>query len=164
MAKSEPVDLYSPLSPEAIAHKLKTIMADPMDKAQARVFGSGDQYVMRLRYARRGVQNSMAPELDASMESCEGGTRLTGTLGRSTAGRMFPYIWFGFLSIFVIVGGTIAWFVPGTFLFGTIFAGIPILMMVMGGAAMKSGSDKDDEDRREIMRFLARELNTRPIA
>lgn len=164
MAKSEPIDLYSPLSPEAIAQKLKTIMADPMKDAKARVFGSGDQYVMRLRYARRGVQNMMAPELEASMEPQAGGTRITGTLGRSTAGRMFPYIWFGFLSIFVVVGVTIVWFVPGTLLFGAIFCGIPILMMVMGGAAMKAGTAKDDEDRREIMCFLARELDTRPIA
>jgi hypothetical protein len=37
-------------------------------------------------------------------------------------------------------------------------------MMVMGGAAMKAGTAKDDEDRREIMHFLARELDTRPIA
>lgn len=162
MAKTEQVDLYSPLSPEAIAHRLKTIMADPMDKAQARVFGSGDQYVMRLRYARRNVQNSMAPELEASMEPHAGGTRITGTLGRSTAGKLFPYIWFGFLSIFVIVGAVITSLVPDMLMFGAIFAGIPLLMMVMGGVAIKAGVANDAEDRRQIMAFVERELRTRP--
>jgi len=162
MPKSEAVDLHSPLSPEAIAHKLQAIMADPMDGAKARVFGSGDQYVMRLRYARRNVQNVMAPELEASMEPYAGGTRITGTIGRSTTGRLFPFIWFGFLSIFVIVGAVIVWFVPGTLLFGAIFAGIPILMMVMGGAAMRAGGD-GSKDREEILAFLRRELDTRPL-
>ena len=164
MAKSEAIDLHSPLSPEAIAHKLKTIMADPMEDAKARVFGSGDQYVMRLRYARRGVQNAMAPELEASMGPHAGGTRITGTLGRSTTGRLFPYIWFGFLSLFVIVGGVISALVPGTLLFGVIFAGIPILMMIIGGVAMKAGANNDAEDRGEILRFLTGELDARPIA
>lgn len=163
MAKSEPVDLYSPLSPEAIAHKLKTIMADPMKDAKARVFGSGDQYVMRLYYARRNVQNTMALELEASMEPHDGGTRITGTLGRSMAGRMFPYIWFSFLSLFVIVGVVITSLVPDTLMFGAIFAGIPILMMVMGGVAIKAGTSKDDEDRDAILHFVTRELQTRPM-
>ena len=163
MAKSEPVDLFSPLSPEAIAHKLQTIMADPMKDAKARVFGSGDQYVMRLHYARRNVQNTMALELEASMEPHEGGTRITGTLGRSMAGRMFPYIWFGFLSIFVVVGVAISALVPDTAMFGGIFAGIPILMMIVGGFAIRAGTSKDDEDRGEILRFVNRELQTRPV-
>jgi hypothetical protein len=162
MAKSEAIDLHSPLSPEAIAHKLKAIMADPMDGAKARVFGSGDQYMMRLRYARRNVQNAMALELEASMEPYAGGTRIIGTLGRSAAGRLFPYIWFGFLSIFVIVGAAIVWFVPGTLLFGAIFTGIPMLMMVMGAAAMRVGGD-GSKDREEILAFLRRELDVRPI-
>ncbi|MGN6689578.1 MAG: hypothetical protein ACTHJU_01410 [Sphingopyxis sp.] len=164
MAKSEPVDLFSPLSPEAIAHKLQTIMADPMKDAKARVFGSGDQYVMRLHYARRDVQNPMALELEASMEPHEGGTRIAGTLGRSTAGRMFPFIWFGFLSVFVAVGVAISALVPGTLMFGAIFAGIPILMMAMGGAAIKAATNNDEGDREEILRFMSRELQTRPIA
>jgi hypothetical protein len=162
MAKSEAVDLFSPLSPEAIAYKLKAIMADPMDGAKARVFGSGDQYVMRLRYARRNVQNAMAPELEASMAPHAGGTRIIGEIGRSTAGRLFPFIWFGFLSIFVIVGAAITWFVPGTLLFGAIFAGIPMLMMAIGGAAMRAGGD-GSKDREEILAFLRRELDARPL-
>lgn len=162
MSKSETIDLYSPFPPEEIAHKLQIIMADPMAHAEARVFGHGSQHEMTLRYARRDVENTMAPELDASMEPHGSGTRITGTLGRSRSGQLFPYIWHGFLSLFVIVGVTVAWFVPDALLFGVIFAGIPILMMIMGAIAFRTGGAKDDEDRREIMRFLAHEIDARP--
>lgn len=60
MAKSEDIDLYSPLPPDDIARKLKAVMDDPMTTATARVYGSGSQYDMTLRYARRNVQNPMA--------------------------------------------------------------------------------------------------------
>lgn len=160
MPDKQTVDLYSPLSPEEIARKLKTIMDDPMESASARVFGSGSQYEMTLRYVRRNVQNPMAPQLDAAMEPQGGGTRITGDIGRTTAGRLFPYIWFGFLSIFVIVGVSVAWFVPEALLFGVIFAGIPILMIVIGGIAFASAGN-GDEDREQILAFLHRELDAR---
>ena len=47
-------------------------------------------------------------------------------------------------------------------LFGAIFTGIPMLMMVMGAAAMRVGGD-GSKDREEILAFLRRELNARPI-
>lgn len=161
MAQTETIDLHSPLSPEEIARKLKAIMDDPMDKAKARVVGHGSQYNMTLRYARRNVQNSMAPVLDATMEPQEGGTRITGEIGQTTTGRLFPYIWFGFLSIFVIIGVSVAWLVPDMLLFGTFFAGIPIFMMIIGGIVFR-GVGNGDEDKREIIAFLHRELDARP--
>jgi len=164
MAKSEGIDLYSPLPPDEIARKLKAIMDDPMTTATARVYGSGSQYDMTLRYARRNVQNPMAPTLEAAMEPKGEGTRITGTLGLTRSGRLFPFVWHGFLSLFVIVGVTVAWFVPEALLFGVIFAGIPLFMMVVGSLAFRAGGAKDDEDRREIMRFLSRELDARPAA
>ncbi|SKB28790.1 hypothetical protein [Sphingopyxis flava] len=106
----------------------------------------------------------MALQLDASMEPRGGGTRITGTFGRSLAGRIFPYAWYGFLSIFVIIGVLVTSLVPDALLFGAIFAGVPLFMTVVGGAAMKAGQSRDEEDRREIMRFLTQELQTRPMA
>lgn len=161
MAKSEEIDLYSPLPPEEIARKLKAIMDDPMTGAKARVYGNGSQYDMTLRYARRNVQNVMAPQLDATMEPRGGGTRISGTIGRTTAGRLFPVFWFGFLSLFVIVGIAVAWFVPDAILFGAIFAGIPILMMILGGVAFRAGGEGED-DKAEILAFLRRELGATP--
>ncbi|MBN8845311.1 MAG: hypothetical protein J0H88_18905 [Sphingomonadales bacterium] len=163
MAKSETIDLYSPLPPDAIARKLKAIMDDPMEDAQARVFGSGSQYDMTLRYARRNIQNTMAPQLDATMEPEGAGTRISGTLGQTRAGRMFPFVWHGFLSLFVIVGVSVAWFAPDALLFGVIFAGIPLLMMVMGAIAFRAGG-KGETDKAEILAFLRRELDARPAA
>ncbi|UKK83587.1 hypothetical protein L7H23_13570 [Sphingopyxis sp. BSN-002] len=164
MAKSEDIDLYSPLPPEEIARKLKVIMDDPMPTATARVFGNGSQYDMTLRYARRNVQNPMAPTLEAAMEPQGEGTRITGTLGQTRSGRLFPFVWHGFLSLFVIVGATVAWFVPDALLFGAIFAGIPLFMMVIGAVSFRAGAAKDNEDRREILRFLTKELDARPAA
>jgi len=164
MAKSEDIDLYSPLPPEEIARKLKAIMDDPMPTATARVFGNGSQYDMTLRHARRNVQNPMAPTLEAAMEPQGEGTRITGTLGQTRSGRLFPFVWHGFLSLFVIVGVTVAWFVPDAWLFGAIFAGIPLFMMVIGAVSFRAGAAKDNEDRREILRFLTKELDARPAA
>ena len=161
MADSEPIELYSPLPPEDIARKLKAIMDDPMPGAKARVYGTGSQYDMVLRYARRNVQNSMAPQLDAALEPQDGGTRITGEIGQSTAGRLFPFIWHGFLSLFVIVGVTVAWFVPEALLFGIIFAGIPLFMMVVGALAFRAAGN-GEEDKAEILAFLHRELDARP--
>jgi len=157
------VDLYSPRSPEQIARKLKAIMADPMDGAKARVIGSGTQELMVLRYARRNRQDAMAPILDATMEPYEGGTRISGTLGPSPIGRWFPVFWFGFLSIFVVVGVAVMWLVPGTVPFGLIFAGVPIFMMIIGGFVFRKPAEKSD-DGEQILAFLRRELDTRPIA
>lgn len=55
----------------------------------------------------------MAPRLDAAMKPHDGGMRIGGKLGLATAGRPFPFVCFGFLSLFVIVGVSVAWFVPG---------------------------------------------------
>ena len=84
---------------DEIARKLKAVMDDPMTTATARVYGSGSQYDMTLRYARRNVQNPMAPTLEATMEPQGEGTRITGTLGQTRSGRLFPFVWHGFLSL-----------------------------------------------------------------
>lgn len=163
MSDSQPVDLFSPLPPEHIARKLKAIMADPMTDARARVYGQGSQYAMRLRYARRNVQNAMAPVLDAAMEPHGGGTRITGTLGKPAAGRLFPLVWFGFLSIFVIVGAALALFAPGALPVGAFFVGVALLMMLIGAIAIRSAGN-GDKDRREILDFLVREIDARPMS
>lgn len=163
MAKSEIIDLYSPLSPEEIARKLKAIMDDPMPAAKARVYGSGSQHEMTLRHVRRNIRNDMAPALVATMEPYRNGTRITGAIGQTTVGRLFPCIWYGFLSIFIIVGIAVAVSVPDMWLFGAIFAGVPILMMVIGTIVFRAVGD-GSMDRTEILDFLRRELDAKPIA
>lgn len=162
MSDVQSIDLFSPLSPEDIARKLQKIMDDPMPGAKARVCGKGSEREMRLRYRKRDAATNMEPVLDAVMEPHNGGTRITGTFGKPPEARYFPYIWVGFLSLFVI-GGVLAFlYIPGAGLFATIFAGIPLLMIFAGLAAFRSGSDSAD-DKAKILDFLAREIGARPV-
>ena len=162
MADHEPIDLYAPHSPEQIARTLKRIMDDPMPGAKARVFGKGSEREMKLRYRRRDASTNMEPVFDAIMESYRGGTRITGTFGAPPEARYFPYIWVGFLSLFVI-GGLLAYiYIPGAGLFATIFAGIPLLMIFAGLAAFRAQPDPA-EDKAKILAFLAEEIDARPV-
>ena len=163
MANHELVDLYAPHSPEQIARTLKRIMDDPMPDAKARVYGKGSEREMTLRYRQRNSRTNMEPVLDATMESYKGGTRITGTFGTPPGARYFPYIWVGFLSLFVI-GGVLAFlYIPGAGLFATIFAGIPLLMIFTGLAAFRAQPDAA-EDKSKILAFLAEKIDARPIA
>jgi hypothetical protein len=162
MSNHEPIDLYAPHSPEQIARTLKRIMNDPMPDAKARVFGKGSEREMTLRYRQRNMRTNMEPTLDAVMESYQGGTRITGTFGTPPEARYFPYMWVGFLSLFVI-GGVLAFlYIPDAGLFATIFAGIPLLMIFAGLAAFRAQSDPA-EDKAKILAFLAREIDARPL-
>ena len=61
----------------------------------------------------------------------------------------------------MIVGVTVAWFVPDALLFGVIFAGIPLFMMIVGALAFRAAGT-GEEDKAEILAFLHRELDARP--
>lgn len=162
MADQEPIDLYAPHSPEQIARTLKRIMEDPMPNAKARVFGKGSEREMQLRYRQRNARSNMEPVLDAVMESYKGGTRITGTFGSPPGARYFPYVWVGFLSLFMI-GGILAFiFIPGAGLFATIFSGIPLLMIFAGLAAFRAQPDPA-AGKAKILDFLAREIDARPL-
>ncbi|HWW57164.1 MAG TPA: hypothetical protein VN047_09760 [Sphingopyxis sp.] len=162
MSNQQPIDLYAPHSPQQIARMLKRIMDDPMPDAKARVFGKGSEGDMKLRYRQRNSRTNMEPVLDAVMESYKGGTRITGTFGTPPEARYFPYVWVGFLSLFVI-GGVLAFlFIPGAGLFATFFAGIPLLMIFAGLAAFRA-QPEPAEDLEKILAFLAREIDARPI-
>lgn len=162
MSDVQSIDLFSPLSPEDIARKLQKIMDDPMPGAKARVYGKGSEREMRLRYRKRDAATNMEPVLDAVMEPDNGGTRITGTFGTPPEARYFPYIWVGFLSLFVIGGALAFLYIPGAGLFATIFAGIPLLMIFSGLAAFRSGYNSAD-DKAKIIDFLAREIGARPV-
>lgn len=162
MPDSQPIDLYAPHSPEQIARMFKKIMDDPMPGAKARVYGKGSEREITLRYRQRNARTNMEPTLDAAMEPYKGGTRITGTFGAPPGARYFPYIWVGFLSLFVI-GGILAWiYIPGAGLFATFFAGIPLVMIFAGLAAFRTRPDPAG-DKAKILDFLAREIDARPV-
>lgn len=156
------IDLYSPLSPTEIASKLKKIMDDDMPNAKARVYGGGTQYDIELRYVRRNFRDSTAPALKAEMEDYEGGTRIRGDLGPSPMRKYFKLIWFGFLSIFILFGFFAMIFVRGAWLFGLMFAGLPIVMAGIGALVFRLAPNTDG-DGDEIMAFLRRELDVRSL-
>lgn len=156
------VDLFSPLPPEEIARKLKAIMADPMPDARSRVFGKGSQHEMTLRYLHRNFRTNMEPVLDATMSPYAGGTRISGTFGPPIEARYFPCAWTGFLSIFIIVGIAVAILVPGTLLFGLIFTGVPLAMMLFGLLLFRN-RPSPDEDMQRILDFLTREIDAQTV-
>jgi len=104
----------------------------------------------------------MEPVLDALMEPHNGGTRITGTFGAPPGAHYFPYIWVGFLSLFVIGGVAAFLYIPGAGLFATFFAGIPLLMIFGGLAAFRAQPDAA-EDKAKILDFLALEIDARPL-
>ncbi len=164
--KADPVDLYSPLSPEEIARKLKAIMDDPMKDASGRVMGNGTQYEMNLAYVRRKSLGEAGPELKANMEPFEGGgTRITGTIGLAYTARQFLIAWIGFLSIFVLIGLALLILIPDVWFIGAIFIAIPGAMMLMGivGARGIDKGSRNKKDAAEIMAFLHREIDAVPV-
>ncbi|MEZ5710521.1 MAG: hypothetical protein R3E02_14160 [Blastomonas sp.] len=156
------VDLFSPLSPEAMARKLKSIMDDDMPGRDARVIGNGTQYDMTLRYARRGQFNSFAPQLKAKMKEERGGTRITGKLGRPAGSYVFMIFWFGFLSLFLFVGAGVGLSGgPEAWMFSAIFMGVPLFMMVIGALIFGLGLKGGKEDPEHILAFLEKELQAK---
>ena len=62
-----------------------------------------------------------------------------------------------------MIGGIAAYiYIPGAGLFATIFAGIPMLMIVAGLAAFRAQPDPAS-DKAKILAFLAEEIDARPV-
>ena len=156
-----PVTLQAPLPPEAIAERLKAVMADPMEDAEARVFGKGSEQEMQLRYLRRGKQTGLESVLVAQMEPHEGGTRIVGDYGPPVSPRLLTCGCYAFLSIFVVTGLLI---MIDDWLFGLIFAGVPMLMVYAGHRAMRHQARTMDADWQEIESFLSSEIDARPVS
>ena len=156
-----PVTLQSPLPPEAIAERLKAIMADPMEGAKARVFGKGSQHEMQLRHLRRGKQTGLEPVLVAQMEPHEGGTRIIGHYGPPVSPRLLTCGCYAFLSIFVVIGLLI---MIGDWLFGLIFAGAPLLLAYAGHRALRRQAKTMDDDWHEIESFLSSEIDAHMLS
>lgn len=156
------------MTPEAIAYRLKEIMEDEMTGQTGRVMGSGSQYDMLLRYAKRGESNGMGPVLDATMEAEQGGTRIKGKIATPIGAYVFVVFWFVFLSIFILVGAGVGLFastddVDGPiWMFSAMFIGIPLLMMVIGFYAFRAGFRSGKSHPEKILAFLEKELKARP--
>ena len=160
---TETIDLFSPLSPEAIAHKLKKIMDDDMPGKNARVLGRGTQQDMRLYYVRgRGNTGGLGKQLVATMEPERGGTRIKGTMKRSRSIFVFMFFWFGFLGFFMLVSsGLIFSRSDGLDLFDAMFLIVPSLMVIFGIFFFKAALTGGKDDHVFIMDFLKAELQVK---
>jgi hypothetical protein len=160
---TQKIDLFSPLSPEAIAHKLKAIMEDDMPGKEARVLGKGSQFDMRLYYVRgRRDNGSLGKQLVATMEPERGGTRIKGTIKRSYGMFGFMFLWFGFLIFFMIVSNSLAFLTPEGFnFFNAIFFFGPLFMVIFGIYFFKTSLFQGGDDDVHILEFLKTELQAK---
>lgn len=156
-----PVTLFSPLPPEEVARRLKVAMDSPMADAPSRVFGKGSQHEMQLRYLLREKQTGLEPVLIARMEEHDGGTRITGDYGPPVSPRILACGCYAFLSIFVAIGLLI---MISDWLFGLIFAGVPLLMAYGGRRAMQQQARKVDDSWEKIAAFLSAEIEAHPVS
>ena len=116
---------------------------------------------MQLRHLRRGKQTGLEPVLVAQMEPHEGGTRIVGDYGPPVSPRLLTCGCYAFLSIFVAIGLLI---MISDWLFGLIFAGVPLLMAYGGRRAMQQQARKVDESWEKIAAFLRAEIEAHPVS
>ncbi|MFA6114853.1 MAG: hypothetical protein WC729_12690 [Sphingomonas sp.] len=156
--------LQSPLSPAAIATKLKEVLGDRTARPVKGVTGNGTEQDMTLFYFRPNIQNSFQTSLTATMEPAGGGTRIEGKIGTPASARVFMGCWFGFLTVFLALagGGTIASGAP----LGAIvpFVAIPLVMMAFGALLWRLGTWTAKQDEAAILAFLATTLAARPLS
>jgi hypothetical protein len=156
--------LHSPLSPAAIATKLKEVLGDRKATPVKGVTGRGSDQTMTLFYFRPNIQNSFQTSLTATMEPAGAGTRIDGKIGTPTSARLFMGCWFGFLTLFLGLagGGMIASGAPlGEML---PFVAIPLGMMAFGGLLWRLGTWTAKKDEAAILAFLATTAAARVVA
>ncbi len=119
---------------------------------------------MTLHYRQRGSRTNMEPTLDATMESLQGRDADHRHLRHAPGCPLFPFIWVGFLSLFVI-GGILAYiYIPGAGLFATIFAGIPLADDLRRARRLPRPARPGRRTRPKSSPSSPEEIDARPIA
>lgn len=157
--------LQSPLTPVALATRLRDVLGGRQDRAKAGVSGSGNEQEMRLFVYRPNIENSFAVSLTGEISAHGAGARITGKIGMPNSALIFMVGWFGFL--FAVLG--IASFVAMTTGIGGdpsdtwfVFA-ILIGMILFGVLLYKIGSWTAVKDTAAILEFLATTVDARPV-
>ncbi len=149
------ITLRSPLSPVALANKLKDALGGEKAAPRAGVCGHGTDQDMMLFIYRPNFQNSFATNLIATMDADGSGTRIEGRIGPPGSARVFMWIWFGFLTFFIAaVGGTMIASGHSPAADALLFV-IPLGMMVFGWGLWRLGTWNDAKDSAAILKFLA---------
>lgn len=160
------IDLISPHAPVNAATRLKAAMEDKTPDSPQCVLGTGTEHDMTLWVHRPNFRNDMKTRLVATMQPHAGGTRIRGRLGGPRSVFVFFGCWFGFVSLFLIIGLTMlaASFAEGVGLHALMFVVIPVFMLVVGGFILWVGRRDARNDRAAILAFLHQTLATRPFS
>lgn len=160
------IDLLSPHAPVNAATRLKVAMADVRPQSPQQVIGTGTETEMTLWVHRPDFRNDMKTRLIATMQPHAGGTRIRGRIGGPRSVFMFFGCWFGFVSLFLMIGLTMlaASFAEGVGLHDLIFVVVPVFMLAVGAFILWAGRRDARSDRAAILAFLHQTLATRPFS
>lgn len=158
--------LHSPLDPVAVARKLKAAVGDKLTpETPSGVTGHGTDQDMTLSYHRKGSKNPFARCFIAEMIAENGGTRIEGRFGLPMSAWGFAAIWFGFLSIFIVIGALVTIFAEGVpFMWSAIFMGVPLFMMAVVVIPIVTARRDAGADEKAILGFLKDTIGAVPRA
>lgn len=161
------IKLHSPLAPVPLARILEAEMDrewTQKEKNKGRVFGQGTENKIFLMVERWGQRDDSSFSLEGSMYAERGGTTIDAKLGRGKKALLFIIFWFGFLSIFLVVGAISIIAIDDTpWMFGVMFMGIPTLMMLAGFFLFRSSAKRGPADEKMILEFLEDKVQAREV-
>lgn len=160
------IRLFSPLAPVPLARRLEEEMDrewTQAEKNKGRIFGQGTEHKIFLKVERWGQTDDSAYSLEGTMRAERGGTQIDAKLGRGKKATFFVVFWFGFLSIFIIVGLLAALLADTPLPFTLMFTGIPAVMMVAGAWFFSHSAKRGPEDIARITAFLEDLIDAREI-
>ncbi len=157
------VDLVSSHSPVAAAQRLKAAVGDTLTPdTSKRVTGNGTETQIVLWVHRPRFRNDFKVMLTATMAAQPGGARIRGRLGAPLFPRLFMGCWFTFVMLFLVFGAGVFVLGSGASRWaGLPFIGIPVLMLLIGGALLGFAGMHAREDRALILAFLRDTIGTR---
>lgn len=151
---ARPITLHAPLTPVALATKLRDTLGGTDAAPKAGVCGHGSEDDMMLFVYRPNVRDSFAVNLTATMTAAGGGTTISGKIGTPASGAVFLWVWFGFLTVFFALS------LFGLMLSGGVGDKWPVLlgplgMMALGGLIWRFGTWNAKTDEAAILAFLS---------
>lgn len=159
---AHPVVLHSPLSPAALATKLRDVLGDEDDKPKAGVTGRGSEKDMMLFVYRPYVSDGFAARLTATMKPKGDGTRITGEIGPSSDAGCSLLFWVVFLSVILLLAAGIGAVQAAPVEFWGPLTGIALIVIAMGAAWPPIGRRLARGDEAAILAFLAETIHARP--
>ena len=160
------IKLHSPYKPVPLARILEEEMDrdwTQKEKNKGRVFGRGTEHKIFLKVEHWGQRDDSAHSLEGEMYEERGGTTIDAKIGRGKKATFFIVFWFGFLSLFVLIGVAVTASGDVPFMWTAMFTGIPLFMMAIGGWLFGRSGKRGPEDERRILDFLEEKVKAREV-